>query len=160
MRNIIEKTVTLIELELSDLSAKETELVKKAQELMEKAYAPYSEFFVGAAVLLDNGEILAANNQENVSFPVGLCAERAVLGFAMANFPTSSPLKIAIVAKKSGSQRLANVTPCGLCCQTINEYELKFKRPIEILILTPENSVLKAEGVENFLPFRFKDLNG
>ncbi|MFC0655673.1 cytidine deaminase [Mongoliitalea lutea] len=159
MRKRIEQTVCLMELDLSELSSVENTLIEKAKELMEKAYAPYSEFFVGASVLLENGEIFSANNQENVSFPVGVCAERAALAYAIGNFPDQAPVKIAIVAKKQGLDRLANVTPCGSCRQTINEYELKFKKPVEILILTPENTVLKAEGIENFLPFRFKDLN-
>ncbi|UJP65599.1 cytidine deaminase [Mongoliitalea daihaiensis] len=159
MRKKIEMTVSLVEYQLTELSLDEMKLLEKAQELMSKAYAPYSEFYVGASVMLDNGEIFAANNQENVSFPVGTCAERIALGYAMANFPTNRPVKIAIVAKKIGLDRLANVTPCGMCRQAINEYELKFNKPIEILILTPENTVLKAEGVENFLPFRFNNLN-
>lgn len=137
----------------------DAKLIEKAKSILEYAHAPYSNFLVGAALLLENGEIFSANNQENVSFPVGVCAERAVLSYAMANSPGVRPLKIAIVAKRRIDKQFATVTPCGLCRQTINEYEIKFQSPIEILMLNPQEEILKASGIEQLLPFRFNDLN-
>lgn len=134
-------------------------LIEKAKSILENAHAPYSNFLVGASLLLDNGEIYAANNQENVSFPVGVCAERVVLSYAMANSPGVRPKKIAIVAKRRADEGYATVTPCGLCRQTINEYEVKFQSPIEILMLNPNEEILKASGIDQLLPFRFNDLN-
>jgi cytidine deaminase len=151
--------VSLQVLSPEEWSLEDTNLMENAKKAMLNAHAPYSNFLVGAAVILENGEIFSANNQENVSFPVGICAERAVLSYALANHPHSAPKKIAIVAKGKDKVKYASVTPCGLCRQTINEYEFKFKKPIEILMLNPNNEILKASGIDQLLPFRFSDLN-
>ena len=137
----------------------ESMLIARAKEILESAYAPYSGFLVGAALLLENGEVFAGNNQENVSFPVGICAERAVLSYVMGNFPNLKPVKIAIAAKRMGETGYAYVTPCGMCRQTINEYEMKFGNPIEILMLNGQSEILKTESIEQLLPFRFNNLN-
>ena len=159
MSRKIEKQVVLEIYAPEEWTEEDARLIAEAREILEHAHAPYSNFLVGAALLLENGEIYRANNQENVSFPVGVCAERAVLSYAMANNPGNRPKKIAIAAKRRDDSKLAFVTPCGLCRQTINEYEVKFGQPIDILILNPEGDILKASGIENFLPFRFNDLN-
>ncbi|AGA78075.1 cytidine deaminase [Echinicola vietnamensis] len=159
MSEKIEQKVILHLLDINELSESEIALLEKAKKAMKNAYAPYSHFGVGAALLMEDGQILAANNQENASFPVGVCAERVLLGFAHANFPELRPLKIMIVAQRFHEAGFATVSPCGLCRQTINEYEVKFGRPIEILMLTPEGKVLKAANVSQLLPFKFDDLN-
>lgn len=159
MQEKIEMKVSLTVYPPGDWSEEDRLLVGMAKEIMQKAHAPYSDFLVGAALLLENGEKLMANNQENVSFPVGVCAERAVLSYAMANFPESKPVKIVISAKKRNGEKYATVTPCGLCRQTINEYEFKFNSPIQIMMLSPEGTLLVADGIEHLLPFRFNDLN-
>lgn len=160
MNRKIKLTVSLDVLPKEEWTKDEDELVRQAKIAVEKAYAPYSNFMVGAAVMLENGEIFSGNNQENVSFPVGICAERSVLSFAMANFPDVRPIKIVIVAKRRNDNIWATVTPCGLCRQTINEYEIKFGHAIEIMMLSPEEQLLKASGIDQLLPFRFNDLNG
>ncbi|MFD2202398.1 cytidine deaminase [Shivajiella indica] len=159
MRKKIEFRSTLEVYLPKDWSEEDRNLIELAQKISKNAHAPYSDFLVGAAVLLDNGKVFAANNQENVSFPVGICAERAALSYAMANFPDSRPKKIAIFARRRHEDRIASVTPCGLCRQTINEYEVKFKSPIEVMMLSPEGHLLVANGIEQLLPFRFNDLN-
>lgn len=159
MRKKIEMKVILEVYPPHEWSDEDRALTEMAKNIMHKAYAPYSDFLVGAALLLENGEKFAANNQENVSFPVGLCAERAVLSYAMGNHPESRPVKIIIVAKKRTSDRYATVTPCGLCRQTINEYEIKFDRSIQVMMLRPDGSLLVAKNIEQLLPFRFNDLN-
>lgn len=160
MNRKIELTVSLEVVQQEDWSEQDRILISKATNILESAYAPYSGFLVGAALLLENGAIFAANNQENVSFPVGICAERAVLSYAMANHPEIKPVKIVIAAKRKGESEFATVTPCGLCRQTINEYEVKFNSPIEISMLNPKGEILKASGIEQLLPFRFNNLKG
>lgn len=136
------------------------ELVSKAKAATENAYAPYSGFMVGAAVLLQDGQVYTANNQENVCFPVGVCAERILLGYTHANFPEIPPTKLAIVARRaSGKEDYATVTPCGLCRQSISEYEIKFGLPIELYMYMPSGEVLQASGIDQLLPFKFEDLN-
>ncbi|SMD43172.1 cytidine deaminase [Aquiflexum balticum DSM 16537] len=160
MNRKIELTVSLEVVQQKNWSEQDKILIAKATNILESAHAPYSGFLVGAALLLENGAIFAANNQENVSFPVGICAERAVLSYAMANHPDIRPVKIVIVAKRKGESEFATVTPCGLCRQTINEYEVKFNSPIEISMLNPNGEILKASGIEQLLPFRFNNLKG
>lgn len=159
MNRKIEVTASLEVIPLGLLTELESKLIAKAKEILESAHAPYSRFMVGAAVLLENGEIFTANNQENVSFPVGICAERAVLSYVMGNFPHLKPLKIAIAARRQNETGYAYVTPCGMCRQTINEYEIKFGEKIEILMLNGHGEILKADGIEQLLPFRFHNLH-
>ncbi|PRY86602.1 cytidine deaminase [Mongoliibacter ruber] len=160
MRKKINLTVSLEVFQREEWATDEIELVEQAKIAVENAHAPYSNFMVGAALLLENGKVFSANNQENVSFPVGICAERAVLSYAMANYPDSRPVKLVIIAKRREDKVWATVTPCGLCRQTINEYEIKFGHAIEILMLNPQGELLKASGIDQLLPFRFNDLNG
>jgi len=160
MSKKIEKTVTLEVLQWDELEENVRLLVTMAKESSQDAYAPYSNFMVGAALLLDNGEILSGNNQENASYPVGICAERVVLGYAHARYPDAKPLKLAVVARRRNEENFATVTPCGLCRQTISEYEQRYGNPIEIFMLTPDGELLKAGSIDDLLPFKFHDLNG
>lgn len=150
----------LEELTWDELGGEDQSLLMEAKVISEKAYAPYSNFHVGAAVLLNSGKILKSSNQENVSFPVGVCAERLVLGYAGANFPNDPVKKLAIVAKREGEEEWASVSPCGLCRQTISETEKRFNQSITLLILKPGGQVLKIPGIQALLPFKFEDLNG
>ena len=97
-----------------------------------EAYAPYSRFCVGAALLLENGEIVCGNNQENAAYPSGLCAERTALFYAGARFPDVPVAVLAIAALKAG-KRTDSVTPCGACRQVMLEMERRHGRPIRIL---------------------------
>jgi cytidine deaminase len=160
MSKKIEKTVTLELYPWDELTEEVQLLITKAKEASENAYAPYSNFMVGAALQLDNGEVLSGNNQENASYPVGICAERVVLGYSHAHYPDAKPLKIAIVAKRRNEPEYATVSPCGLCRQTISEYEQRYNQPIEIYMLKPNGEVLKAGSIDELLPFKFHDLNG
>ncbi|MFO7826971.1 MAG: cytidine deaminase [Cyclobacterium sp.] len=155
----ITHTNTLQVIPWKELDPIRKDLIQLATKAVELAYAPYSNFRVGAAVVLENGQTFWANNQENICFPVGVCAERLLLGYTHANHPDLRPDILAIVAQKSDNSGLATVTPCGLCRQSISEYEMKFKKPIEILMYRPDGTVLQANGVEVLLPFKFEDLN-
>ncbi|GAB3231914.1 cytidine deaminase [Algoriphagus aestuariicola] len=147
------------ELSPEELDDREQNLLSRAQEVSKMAYAPYSNFQVGAAVLLENGEVLQSSNQENVSFPAGSCAERLLLGYSGANYPDSAPLMLAIVARRAGEEVWAEVSPCGICRQTINESEKRFGKPVTMLILRQNGNILRVKGISELLPLKFNDLN-
>ena len=155
----ITDTIELEELSISELNPLEASLLQRAQEISKKAYAPYSNFHVGAAVALDNGEIYQSSNQENVSFPVGTCAERLLLGYVGANFPEQIPHMLAIVAQRAGEDSWAGVSPCGMCRQAINEVENRYQSPITILLLQANGTVLRFQGIRHLLPLKFDDLH-
>ncbi|RIW16473.1 cytidine deaminase [Algoriphagus lacus] len=158
MKKISFKT-EIEELKPEELDHIEQELISRAQAISKIAYAPYSGFHVGAAVLLENGEVLQSSNQENVSFPTGVCAERLVLGYAGANYPDKAPVMLAIVAQRAGEEIWANVSPCGVCRQTINEVENRFSKPITMLILCSNGNVMRIKGISDLLPLKFDNLN-
>ncbi|MDA0313768.1 MAG: cytidine deaminase [Bacteroidetes bacterium] len=158
MKKIVD-TIEIEELTLSELNPQEATLLQRAQEISKNAYAPYSKFQVGAAVSLSNGKIYQSSNQENVSFPVGTCAERLLLGYVGANFPEQAPQTLAIVARREGEIDWAGVSPCGMCRQTINETENRYQSPITILLLQPKGIVLRFQGIRHLLPLKFDDLH-
>lgn len=143
---------------LAELNEQELKVMKAAKEISEKAYAPYSNFQVGAAVLLENGEILQSSNQENVSFPAGVCAEQLVLGYAGANFPDQAVKILAVAARRRGEKIWAHVSPCGICRQNINEVELRFRSAIRMLFLRPDGQVYRVDGIQHLMPLKFDDL--
>jgi cytidine deaminase len=155
---------TELKSEIEELSPEELDhieqaLLSRAQAISKLAYAPYSHFNVGAALLLENGEVLQSSNQENVSYPVGTCAERILLGYSGANFPTAAPVMMAIVAQRAGEENWAGVSPCGMCRQAIMETEKRFKKPVTLLILGANGNVFKIKGISPLLPMKFDDLN-
>ncbi|WP_296698994.1 cytidine deaminase [Algoriphagus sp.] len=152
-------TAELEELTFNELSVEDQTLLTEAKNISNSAYAPYSNFLVGAALVLNSGLVIKSNNQENVSFPVGVCAERSLLGYAGANHPNDPVKTLAIVAKRRGEDVWANVSPCGLCRQTISEVEMRFNQSIILLILKPDGNVIKVPGIQSLLPFKFEDLN-
>ena len=131
-------------------------LMDMAIEAREKAYAPYSNFKVGAAVLLDNKEVVTGSNQENASYPSGLCAERTAIYYAGAKYPNSKILKIAITASSQNQETSKPIPPCGACRQSISEYEVKQNSPIEIYFMGKTGEVMRSESLANLLPFVFK----
>jgi len=129
-------------------------LLSEARKITLLAYAPYSGFHVGAAVLLGNGKIFTGNNQENSAYPSGLCAERVALFYANANHPESEVKSIAVSAAKNGILVDDSVKPCGSCRQALAETEVRFGQPIRI-ILDGQDSILVLNGVESLLPLSF-----
>lgn len=150
-------TLELINAE--NLDERQAQLIELAIKATENAHAPYSNFRVGAAVILADGQTFWANNQENICYPAGICAERVLLTYTHANFPELKPLTLAIAAMKADNTGLATVTPCGLCRQTISEYEMKFGSPIELLMLRADRKVIKAKGIDQLLPYKLENLN-
>ena len=141
---------------VEELDLDDRELLVEAKASMNKAYAPYSHFHVGAAIMLENGIILRGNNQENASYPEGLCAERIALFYASANYPNKK-IKTIAIAGNSELQITDNpITPCGACRQVIAEYEIKQKEKIKILMTGISGKIIAVEGIDNLLPFCFK----
>lgn len=129
-------------------------LIQKAKNAAEKAYAPYSEFRVGAAVLLENNEIIEGNNQENAAYPSGLCAERVAIFYANSKYPNIEIKAIAITAiTKDGFIKLP-IPPCGSCLQVMLESEQRANKPIQVLLFGT-NKITVAENIKQFLPIHF-----
>lgn len=147
-------TATLFD-NISQLSVKDVELMQKAIEARKKAYAPYSKFSVGCAILLDNGKIILGNNQENAAYPSGMCAERVAIWKASSEYPNMKVSKIAITASSSEKKVDKPVGPCGACRQTLSEYEINQKQPIEVLFMGEVGQIIKTESLLSLLPFSF-----
>ncbi len=151
-------TLTFEEYEtITELSSEDEQLVLKAIEIAKKSYSPYSKFPVGAAVLLDDGKIFSGNNQENISFPAGTCAERTVLNFVKANFPDKKIETIAITATNSTS--VNPVTPCGICRQVITEMETLQLEPIRVLLHKIDGVTYAFNTSKDLLPLSFEEAN-
>lgn len=140
---------------LEELSAEIQDLMHQAVEIRKKAYAPYSQFRVGAALLLDNGQIVLGSNQENAAYPSGLCAERVAIFHAGSVYPEAKILKMAITAASDTNQTKAPIPPCGSCRQSIAEYEIKQDTPIEIYFMGEIGEVYQSASLKNLLPFMF-----
>jgi cytidine deaminase len=141
--------------QLEDLDVKVRNLMYKAIEARHKAYAPYSKFKVGAALLLENNEVITGNNQENACYPSGLCAERVAIYSAGANRP-GVPVKILAITASSEKYTLKNpVPPCGACRQSLVEYEINQKEPIEVYFMGAEGTIVRSDSVKNLLPLTF-----
>ncbi len=142
-----------------ELPADETALLEKARQAAQKSYSPYSGFKVGAAVLLQNGEIITGNNQENAAYPSGLCAERTAIFWANSQYPDVAITKIAITAFKNGKTIPNPVSPCGACRQVMIETETRFNTNIKT-ILDSSGEVWVVEKAADLLPLFFngKDL--
>ena len=130
-------------------------LMKQAIKARKKAYAPYSKFNVGTALLLENGEIITGSNQENASYPSGLCAERTAIYYAGAQFPDVKILKMVITAGSQNKITSNPIPPCGACRQAIAEYEVKQESPIEIYFMGETGKVVKSSSLANLLPLVF-----
>lgn len=136
-----------------DLPAR-SELVVKAREAAGRAYAPYSNYRVGAAVLLENGEIITGNNQENAAYPSGLCAERVAIFYAGAQYPDVPVVSIAIAAFTDGKFQDEPVPPCGGCRQVLHEKESQGGSPMEV-ILYGNNRIQVLRSASDLLPIPF-----
>ncbi|WP_342344002.1 cytidine deaminase [Carboxylicivirga mesophila] len=139
---------------LDEINSTEQALVNAAKEACLKAYAPYSEFNVGAAVLLENGQIITGSNQENAAYPSGLCAERTAIFYANAQYPDTPVTSIAIIAMNKNGILENPVAPCGACRQVLLETELRYKKAYDIL-LVGQSSIQKIKSSKDLLPLSF-----
>lgn len=138
----------------TEMSAEDGALVQHAKMATENAYAPYSRFQVGAAVLLENGEVVTGSNQENGAYPSGLCAERTALFYAGAKFPNVPIKAIAVAAQTGGKFCEQSVYPCGACRQVMLESEMRGGKPIRV-IMAGESEVEVLRSAHDLLPLSF-----
>ncbi|HUH32455.1 MAG TPA: cytidine deaminase [Daejeonella sp.] len=140
---------------LSELSDQDSSLCLEAEEALLTSYSPYSEFRVGAAILLESGKIIHGSNQENVAFPSGLCAERVALFSAGAQHANDPIVAIAITASSEKFDIQNPVTPCGSCLQVLGDFEQRQNKPIRVLLYCIGKNILVNSGAGSFLPFQF-----
>ncbi len=153
MKNI-EITANIIVCDYNELTDIQKKIVTRAKDACRTAYAPYSQFSVGAAALLDNGEIISGSNQENAAYPSGTCAERTTLFYAGAKYPDNAVTKLAIAACKDNVFTATPTAPCGACRQVILETEHRYKTPIEIILYGEEKTYI-ITSIESLLPLCF-----
>ncbi|MCI5055012.1 MAG: cytidine deaminase [Flavobacteriales bacterium] len=139
------------------LAKEDRDLLEIAERASKNAYAPYSRFHVGAAVRLDNGFVIEGNNQENIAYPSGLCAERVAIFSASAQYPNAEIEAIAIYASSTEFKVENPVTPCGACRQVLAEYELKQKRSIKLLLSGQTEQIFEIESASILLPLLFNE---
>jgi len=130
-------------------------LFNEAKLIRESAYSEYSKFSVGAAVLLENGKILCGSNQENSSYPSGLCAERTVLFYANSKYPNTKIKEIAVIAGSINKINENPVAPCGSCRQVISEFQTKQKSDIGLYFKGEKGKIIYTDSINNLLPFKF-----
>jgi len=149
-----EFTYTVYE-SIGELPKEEAALLKKAQEATGNSYAPYSHFYVGAAAQLNNGELVTGSNQENASFPVGICAERVLLSSISSQYPNVPIQAIAISYKSDEVKSDHPVAPCGICRQTLQEYEQRLHQPIRLILGGETGKIIVLEKASQLLPLGF-----
>jgi cytidine deaminase len=155
-KKIVETTISIFQFD--ELNQRHQNLINLAKEQVNKAYAPYSEFYVGAAIELNNNELFAGSNQENSAYPSGLCAERVAMFYANAQYPDIAVKTIAIAAFTKGQFLAKPITPCGSCRQVLLETEMRYEHDINILLYGTEEIYL-IENVKQLLPLCFEKSN-
>ncbi len=140
---------------ISELPEEQQWLLTEAREVTANAYAPYSKFQVGAVARMANGEIVAGSNQENASFPVGLCAERVLLASISSLFP-KIPIDTIAISYKSEHQKSDHpISPCGICRQSLQEFESRVNRPVQLILGGMEGPVYVIDSASRLLPLAF-----
>lgn len=137
------------------LSAQDAQLLSAANQAVETAYAPYSNFKVGAAALLSNGQIVIGSNQESTSFPVGICAERTLLNSIGSQFSNQSIKAMAITYLPLNNPSIQPISPCGMCRQSLLDFENRYGAPIKIILAGQSGPVMILETAKYLLPFGF-----
>ena len=140
---------------ITDLNDQDAWLVEEAREVTAAAYAPYSNFNVGAVAKMANGEIVAGTNQENASYPVGICAERVLLGSAASLYPNIAIDTIAISYNNTMGVSNHPISPCGMCRQALVEYEERVKQPIRLILSGLDGKVFVIANANALLPLSF-----
>lgn len=140
---------------IDDLTEEDAWLLKEARKVTQHAYAPYSNFLVGAVAKMANGEIVAGSNQENASFPVGLCAERVLLSAASSLYPRVPISIIAISYNNEHAKSDHPVAPCGICRQSLQEFETRMKQPIRLILGGMDGKVFVIPKASSLLPLAF-----
>jgi cytidine deaminase len=156
MKNLELKSI-IKECQFEELSQEEQHLLELAIEATNRSYAPYSNFRVGAALLLNNGVEIVGCNQENAAYPAGLCAERSALFAAGAQYP-DVPVKLLAIAARTpkGELQAEPVSPCGVCRQVIIETETRYRQPVRIL-LYGRDRIYAIDGISSLMPLSFTE---
>lgn len=141
---------------IEDLDQESRYLIHKAKDAAENAYAPYSRFHVGSALVLDDGNLITGCNQENASYPLCMCGERVALYAAISRFPNMVISKLAVVANRKGHKELVSATPCGACRQVLMEFEERQKKPFEIVLFGPGGKYYVVHSAAALLPMAFE----
>ena len=141
--------------DISELSESDAWLLEEARNVTENAYAPYSNFHVGAVAIMANGEVVAGTNQENASYPVGICAERVLLGTIATLHPKIEIKSIAISYSSDSVKSDHPISPCGMCRQALLEYENRLSKPIRLILGGLEGRVYIIKTASLLLPFAF-----
>ena len=139
----------------TEITTQDLALLQQARTATANAFAPFSHFLVGAAALLSNGEMVIGANQESNSFPVGICAERALLNSVGSQYPKETILAIAVSYHPIGKDSNMPISPCGMCRQSLLDYEMRFKAPIRIILAGLSGEVMILPSVTQLLPFGF-----
>lgn len=140
---------------IEELKEDERWLLNEAREVTAQAYAPYSNFQVGAVAKMVNGEIITGSNQENASFPVGLCAERVLLASISSLFP-KIPIETIAISYKSEHQKSDHpISPCGICRQSLQEFESRVSHPIKLILGGMTGPVYVIDSASRLLPLAF-----
>ena len=142
---------------LDQLEAIDKELAQAAIDALSGSYAPYSKFNVGAAVRLEDGEIIKGANQENAAYPSGLCAERTALFYASASRPDKAIVSIAIAGGQNGSLCADPATPCGACRQVMAQYQMKGGKPMSVILIGADR-IWIFDRVDDLLPLIFDSI--
>jgi cytidine deaminase len=140
---------------INELNESDASLLSEAREVTQFAYAPYSNFHVGAIAKLINGKLVSGTNQENASFPAGICAERVLLSSAASQFPAIAIDTIAISYKNVKGKSDKPVSPCGLCRQSLAEYQQRMQKPIRVILSGMEGKIHIIENAAHLLPLAF-----
>ena len=153
IKKIIQSTITEYD-KPSELSAEDRNLLNEALKATGNSYSPNSEYKVGAAALLSKGEIVTGSNQENASYPIGICAERVTLSAVSSVHPKQKIVSLAITFK-SKMKWATPVSPCGICRQTLLEYEQRQKKNIRIILRGEGGKIQIIESAKDLLPLYF-----
>jgi len=140
---------------ISELPIADAELLSQARNVTKLAYAPYSHFYVGAVAMMSNGKIVSGTNQENASYPAGICAERVLLSAASSIYPGQSIKTIAISYIGKGQKSNRPVAPCGICRQSLIEFEQRFNQPIRLILAGMEGEIYIFDSIRTLLPLEF-----
>lgn len=141
--------------DISELTDKDAWLLTEARNVTKEAYAPYSNFYVGAVAILTNGQIVAGTNQENASYPVGICAERVLLGSVATLHPNVPIDSIAISYDGNDVKSDHPISPCGMCRQSLLEYETRVNKPIRLILSGQQGKIFIIKSAGLLLPFAF-----
>lgn len=155
MASKLDINISVDVLEPAELTEQEQQAMQLAQEAANDAYAPYSNFLVGAALLLEDGTTFKGNNQENAAYPSGLCAERTALFALSAHYPNKKIKLLAVTARRRSDTAFTSAMPCGACRQVMGEYEHKQQEDIPVLLQAPDGKFYRFQKVADLLPFQF-----